>query len=92
LHQKIMRDNESAVSTTMISSGRNPVGYMAVLNHYHGWNMPSTNNGEQERRRTREEIAAAHGVAIDSQPEKVAIPAFVPAENAKNQGVGVAQE
>lgn len=82
LHRKIMRDNETAVSTTMISSGRNPVGYMAILNHYHGWNMPSTNNGDTEKRRTQEEIAAAHGLAVENSQQK-AIPAadFLPTEN-----------
>ena len=65
-----MRDNESAVSTQMISTGRNPVGYMAILNHYHGWATTAAAQGTDQARKSPDEIAAAHGVELEARQAK----------------------
>ena len=67
LHKKIMHDNESAVSTQMISSGRNPVGYMAILNHYHHWSTTAAAQGLTDTRKSPDEIAASHGLAVEDR-------------------------
>lgn len=76
IHRKIMLDNESAISTQMISTGRNPVGFMAILNHYHGWATTAAAHGVEPERKTPQEIAAAHGVAISERQEPVPLPDF----------------
>lgn len=66
LYKKVMRDSETAVSTQMISTGRNPVGYMAILNHYHGWSTTAEAHGVETQRRTPDEIAQAHGIGLET--------------------------
>lgn len=72
LWQKINADNEASLSTQMISTRQNPVGFMAILNHYHSWNMPGVKTSQIEQRRTPEQIAAAHGVeSIGDNAQKI---------------------
>jgi len=76
-HEKVMRDSEQSIAMSMISTGRNPVGYIALLNHYHDWATTAAANGQTEARRSPQEIAAAHGVAIEGNNAAVLPPPVV---------------
>ena len=39
-HEKIMKDNEQSVTALMTGDKGIPTKYLAMLNRYHGWNMP----------------------------------------------------
>ena len=77
VHKKLLADSEDSIATMMISTGRNPVGYMAWLNHNYNWATTAAANGQTEARRSPQEIAAAHGVAIEGDNTAVLPPPVV---------------
>ena len=72
--EKVKRTNEDSIVSAMISTGRNPVSYIAMLNHYHDWQTTATANGTNESRKNPAEIAAAHGLSLE-RADSVGLPA-----------------
>ena len=75
LHQKIAAENEESIVQLMESGKRNPMCYMPVLNHRHGWNMPGVNNGQQEERKSLEQIREERGLELHENETQLPPPA-----------------
>lgn len=70
IFKKLTKEREESLSNRLISGRTNPVGTIAVLNHYHGWSQQNAQT-EPSRltKRTAEQIATAYGGEVAAIPE-----------------------
>ena len=63
LYKKLNSEREESLSSKLATANKNPVGTLAILNHWYGWNMqPVSQDRTQLPARTPEEIAANYGI------------------------------
>lgn len=70
IFKRLTKEREESLSNRLISGRSNPVGTIAVLNHYHGWSQQNAQT-EPSRltKRTAEQIATSYGGEVASIPE-----------------------
>lgn len=70
IFKRLTKEREESLSNRLISGRTNPVGTIAVLNHYHGWSQQNAQT-EPSRltKRTAEQIATSYGGEVAAIPE-----------------------
>lgn len=60
--KRLKAEREASLSAMLSSGTRNPVGLLAILNHFYGWNLPGVSKEPARiQSRSPEEIAALYG-------------------------------
>lgn len=50
VYKKLNSEREESLSGKLATANRNPVGTLAILNHFYGWNMPGMNKEKADKR------------------------------------------
>jgi len=83
LNKSIRKEGEESLAAAMISTGRNPLAFITILNHEHGWNMPGANNGMVDGKKaiTADELPT---LSIESVPFRQIAQDHTPVEVVEN--------
>lgn len=62
IYKKLINGREESLNAKLATGNKNPVGIMAILNHYYGWNMPGVKENKTAaiEQRTPDEIGTAY--------------------------------
>lgn len=63
IYKKLIEGRQESLTAKLATANKNPVGIMAILNHYYGWNMPGVREAKPQsiEQRSPEQIATEYG-------------------------------
>jgi len=75
LYKKLNLEREESLSSKLATANKNPIGTLAILNHWYGWNMqPVVQERTQLVSRSPEEIQAQYGTQIECNGQMPELP------------------